>query len=43
MSKDQAGQRYAFIDLLKVILTVGIVFRHAELVGLEAARKPSIS
>lgn len=35
MSKDQAGQRYAFIDLLKVILTVGIVFRHAELVGLE--------
>ncbi len=35
MSKDQAGQRYPFIDLLKVILTIGIVFRHAELVGLE--------
>lgn len=35
MSDTRTGQRYAFIDLLKVILTVGIVFRHAELVGLE--------
>ncbi len=35
MSKNQTGQRYPFIDLLKVILTLGIVFRHAELVGLE--------
>jgi len=30
-----SAQRYTFLDLLKVILTVGIVFRHAELVGLE--------
>lgn len=35
MNNTRTGQRYAFIDLLKVILTVGIVFRHAELVGLE--------
>ena len=28
-------QRSAFIDLLKVLLTVGIVFRHSELVGLD--------
>lgn len=35
MSDSRTGQRYPFIDLLKVILTVGIVFRHAELVGLE--------
>lgn len=35
MSKNPTGQRYPFIDLLKVILTLGIVFRHAELVGLE--------
>ena len=35
MSENRTGQRYPFIDLLKVILTVGIVFRHAELVGLE--------
>ena len=34
MSNNQTGQRYSFIDLLKVILTVGIVFRHAELVSL---------
>ncbi len=34
MSGNQTG-RIPFIDLLKVILTVGIVFRHAELVGLE--------
>ena len=27
--------RLEFIDLVKVVLTVGIVFRHAELVGLE--------
>ena len=27
--------RLEFVDLLKVILTVGIVFRHAELVGME--------
>ena len=31
----EKGQRLGFIDLLKVILTVGIVFRHAELVGME--------
>ena len=31
----ESGQRLVFIDLLKVILTVGIVFRHAELVGME--------
>lgn len=31
----EKGQRLDFIDLLKVILTVGIVFRHAELVGME--------
>lgn len=35
MSDTRTGQRYAFIDLLKMILTVGIVFRHAELVGFE--------
>lgn len=35
MSENRTRQRYPFIDLLKVILTVGIVFRHAELVGLE--------
>lgn len=35
MNNSPARQRYPFIDLLKVILTVGIVFRHAELVGLE--------
>ena len=34
MSTAATGQRYRFIDLLKVILTVGIVFRHASLVGL---------
>ena len=34
MSNNPTGQRYPFIDLLKVILTVGIVFRHAELVEL---------
>ena len=28
-------QRLEFVDLLKVLLTIGIVFRHAELVGLE--------
>ena len=28
-------KRFSAIDLLKVILTVGIVFRHAELVGME--------
>ena len=31
----EKGQRLEFVDLLKVILTVGIVFRHAELVGME--------
>ena len=35
MSRNQTGQHYPVIDLLKLILTVGIVFRHAELVGLE--------
>ena len=35
MSNNPTGQRYPFIDLLKLILTVGIVFRHAELVGLQ--------
>ena len=30
-----SAQRYSLIDLLKLILTVGIVLRHAELVGLE--------
>lgn len=30
-----SAQRYTILDLLKVILTIGIVFRHAELVGLE--------
>ena len=28
-----SGTRYATVDLLKILLTVGIVFRHAELVG----------
>lgn len=32
---EKTEKRLDFIDLLKVILTVGIVFRHAELVGLE--------
>lgn len=31
----KTGNRIEVIDLLKVILTVGIVFRHAELVGME--------
>lgn len=31
----KTDNRLTFIDLLKVILTVGIVFRHAELVGME--------
>lgn len=35
MSKTKTTQRYPFLDLLKIILTVGIVCRHAELVGLE--------
>jgi len=34
MSTPTTGQRYTFIDLLKVILTVGIVFRHASLVAM---------
>ncbi len=34
MSTSTTGKRYAFIDLLKVILTVGIVARHASLVDL---------
>jgi fucose 4-O-acetylase-like acetyltransferase len=35
MSTPKTTQRYPFLDLLKIILTVGIVCRHAELVGLE--------
>ncbi len=35
MSNTKTTQRYPFLDLLKIILTVGIVCRHAELVGLE--------
>jgi fucose 4-O-acetylase-like acetyltransferase len=35
MSTTKTTQRYPFLDLLKIILTVGIVCRHAELVGLE--------
>lgn len=35
MSETKTTQRYPFLDLLKVILTIGIVFRHAELVGME--------
>lgn len=31
----QSGKRIEAIDFLKVLLTVGIVFRHAELVGME--------
>ena len=34
MSTSATGTRYTFIDLLKVILTVGIVARHASLVEL---------
>lgn len=34
MSQSTTGQRYRFIDLLKVILTVGIVLRHATLAGV---------
>ena len=34
MSTSATGKRYTFIDLLKVILTVGIVARHASLVEL---------
>ena len=34
MSQQTTGQRYRFIDLLKVILTVGIVLRHATLAGV---------
>ena len=32
---EKTENRLEFVDLLKVILTVGIVFRHAELVGME--------
>ncbi len=35
MTDTKTTQRYPFLDLLKIILTIGIVFRHAELVGLE--------
>ncbi len=35
MSTTKTTQRYPFLDLLKIILTIGIVCRHAELVGLE--------
>lgn len=35
MSEKKTTQRYPFLDLLKVFLTIGIVFRHAELVGME--------
>ena len=35
MTTGKTGQRLEAIDLLKVLLTIGIVFRHAELVGLE--------
>ena len=34
MSTSATGKRYTFIDLLKVVLTVGIVARHASLVEL---------
>ena len=35
MTETKTTQRYPFLDLLKVFLTIGIVFRHASLVGLE--------
>jgi len=35
MSEKKTTQRYPFLDLLKIVLTVGIVCRHAELVGME--------
>ena len=35
MSGTQKGPYYPILDLIKAILTIGIVFRHAELVGLE--------
>ena len=34
MNRQTTGQRYQAIDLLKVILTVGIVLRHATLAGV---------
>ena len=35
MTATKTTQRYPFLDLLKIVLTIGIVCRHAELVGME--------
>lgn len=40
MMQSQTNRRIGFIDLLKVILSVGIVFRHAELVGCSGISTP---